>query len=117
MSSSPFPTARVTPLSSPTSSKPRASRERSAGAITAVSSIASSGEIGSGHISTSAPVLGVKDMGVKTPFTMAKYVFELLFCEADADRSGCIDHDEFGVLLRELGVEIAPEVARHCLAR
>lgn len=54
---------------------------------------------------------------VKTPFDVAARVFELLFSEADVDRSGCIDHAEFGELLRRLGREIGPDVAKHCLAR
>ncbi|CAM9219645.1 unnamed protein product [Ectocarpus fasciculatus] len=54
--------------------------------------------------------------GVKTPFDMAKHVFHLLFLEVDVDRSGCIDNKEFGEMLLQLGKNIGPDVARHCIA-
>lgn len=50
---------------------------------------------------------------MKTPFDLAKHVFELLFLEADVDRSGRIDYAEFGEVLRKLGKDVSPEVARH----
>lgn len=54
---------------------------------------------------------------MKTPFDVAKHVFDLLFLQADVDRSGCIDSAEFGEMLRQLGRSIPPNVVRHCLAR
>lgn len=56
---------------------------------------------------------GAEDSSLKTPFDLAKHVFELLFLEADVDRSGRIDHAEFGELLRKLGKDVSPEVTRH----
>eukprot|EP00752_Nemacystus_decipiens_P004848 g4411.t1 len=50
-----------------------------------------------------------------TPFDVATHLFDLLFLEADIDQSGCIDHAEFGSLLRSLGRDIGPDVARHCI--
>ncbi|CAM9700959.1 unnamed protein product, partial [Ectocarpus sp. 12 AP-2014] len=52
---------------------------------------------------------------VNTPFDMAKHVFHLLFLEVDLDRSGCIDNKEFGEMLLQLGKNIGPDVARHCI--
>ena len=49
-------------------------------------------------------------------FTRA-FLHAPLFAEADIDQSGCIDHAEFGALLRHLGRDIGPDVARHCIAR
>ncbi|CAN0238770.1 unnamed protein product [Ectocarpus sp. 12 AP-2014] len=46
---------------------------------------------------------------------MAKHVFHLLFLEVDLDRSGCIDNKEFGEMLLQLGKNIGPDVARHCI--
>lgn len=54
---------------------------------------------------------------VKTPFDLAKHMFDLLFLEADVDQSGCIDSAEFGEMLMQLGRNIGPDVARHCIAR
>eukprot|EP00903_Cladosiphon_okamuranus_P017705 g16304.t1 len=51
-----------------------------------------------------------------TPFDVATHLFDLLFLEADVDQSGCIDQAEFGSLLMQLGREIGPDVARHCVA-
>lgn len=93
--------SHVAPLLSPRSPKLQAGRGRSPSVIST----------GTGERHSQSAVL------VKTPLAFAKHMFELLFSVADADRSGCIDHSEFGELLLELGMKVDHSVIRHCLAR
>ncbi|CAM9358212.1 unnamed protein product, partial [Discosporangium mesarthrocarpum] len=54
---------------------------------------------------------------VRSSMEFAKYTFELMFDAADTDGSGCINTSEFSTLLQQLGRDIRPDVAKHCLAR
>lgn len=103
----------------PTSGRPaRVNRDRPTSATNSRASRSFPGSpIGSPREHTGAPSGdGIEEI-VKTPFDVAKHVFDLLFLQVDEDRSGCVDSAEFGKMLRELGREISPNVVRHCLAR
>lgn len=66
----------------------------------------------------SQPVSAAKaSLDLHEPLEVAKFLFGLVFRDADTDHSDCIDHLEFGVLMGHLGLNVPPDVARHVLAR
>ncbi|CAM9332458.1 unnamed protein product, partial [Hapterophycus canaliculatus] len=101
-----------------TSGRPsRAKRERPVSPTSARASRSFPGSpISSPRGSSGSPSGDGTEDHIKTPFDVAKHVFDLLFLQADEDRSGCIDSAEFGEMLRQLGRNISPNVVRHCLA-